>query len=95
MLHQIEKIIETAKKFKKAYFWTPSASAGARRSYEKRHSCPKIEWDENGHHYTAEYTITCSCRNIYTFGIYTKDGEKTTLTAIKNSYKRMAEAAGA
>jgi hypothetical protein len=94
MLYQIEKIIETAEKFRNAYFWNPPSSAGGRRSYEKYYSCPLIEWDENGHRYTAEYTVSCSCHNVYASGIYTRDGKKTTLTAIKNSYKRMKEAAG-
>ena len=86
----IADIIEKAEDFRNSYFWEPPAVANARRSYEKYHSRPEIEWTEGGHTYTAEFTVECSCRNIYAKGYYTKDGKKTTLTAIKNSYKRLA-----
>lgn len=37
--------------------------------------------------------MSCSCRKVYATGYYTKDGKKTTLTAIKNSYKRLTDEA--
>lgn len=89
MLDKIKTIIDEAENMKGAYFWKPSTNAGGRRSYEKKHSHPKIEWEEGGHLYTAEFVVECSCRYIYVKGIYTRDGERTTLTAIKNSYKRL------
>ena len=85
-------LIDTAESMKNAYFFHSPTCAGARRSYEKSHSCDRIEWTENGHIYTAEFTVRCSCRNIYTYSEYTRDGKKTTLTAIRNSYKRLAAA---
>lgn len=89
MLNEIAAIIEEAENMKSAYFFTPPCNASSRRSYEKRHSNGPISWEEGGHQYTAEYTVTCSCRNVYASGNYTKDGKKTTLTAIRNSYNRM------
>ena len=89
MIGQIENLIETAERMRNAYFWTPDKSAGGRRSYEKKNSVPLISWSEGGHDYTAEYIVSCSCKNIYAYGNYTRDGKKTTLTAIKNSLKRM------
>ena len=91
MIAQIENLIETAEKMRNAYFWHPSSSASSRRWYEKKNSVPMIEWSEGGHDYTAEFVVSCSCKNIYTYGNYTRDGKKTTLTAIKNSLKRMKE----
>lgn len=90
----IEEIIEEAAKMKNAYFWEPPIKAADRRWYEEKHSHEKIEWDEGGHHYSAAYTVSCSCKNIYASGYYEKDGKKTTLTAIKNSCKRMQAIAG-
>lgn len=87
----VAAIIAEAETMKNAYFFSSPASASSRRSYEKYHSHELVEWEENGHKYTAEYTVSCSCRNVYASGTYTKDGKKTTLTAIKNSYKRMSE----
>lgn len=95
LISSLENLIGTAEKFRSSYFWNPPQSACARRSYERQHSIPEISWTENGHNYTAEFSVDCSCRNIYAKGRYTRDGDKTTLTAIKNSYKRMSEKLGA
>ena len=89
MINSIESIVNEAEAMKTSYFFHPPVHASERRSYEKKHTHPKIEWDEGGHHYTAEYTVTCSCKNVYAFGEYTRDGKKTTLTAVKNSLKRL------
>jgi len=85
----IAAIIAEAETMKNAYFFNPPTSAGARRSYEKQHSHDLIEWEEGGHTYTAQYTVSCSCQNVYASGHYTKDGRKTTLLAIRNSLKRL------
>lgn len=92
IINAVQAIVDEAEYMKKAYFWTPDSSAGGRRSYERRHSHDLVEWDEGGHHYSAAYTVSCSCRNIYASGDYTKDGKKTTLLAIKNSLKRLQAA---
>ena len=89
MINQIEAIVNEADAMRNAYFFSPPGAAGARRAYEKKHSHPRIEWSEGGHTYTAEYTVSCSCRNVYTYSEYTRDGKKTTLTAIRNSLSRM------
>jgi len=91
MINQIEAIIAEAEAMKSAFYFRPPMTASSRRSYEKRHTHPEITWEEGGHTYTAEYTVSCSCKNVYASGTYTKDGKKTTLTAIKNSLKRMKE----
>ena len=88
-LYRIENILSTAAHFKNAYFWQAPQTAKECRAYEEHYSQPEITWKEGGHTYTAEYAVSCSCRNIYAKGRYSRDGEKTTLTAIKNSYKRL------
>lgn len=85
----ISAIINEAEKMKNAYFFAPPSSAGGRRSYERYHSHDTIAWEEGGHTYTAAYTVECSCNNVYARGTYTRDGKPTTLTAIRNSYKRL------
>lgn len=87
----IAAIIDLAQEMKNAYFFAVPSNARARRAYEYAHSIPTVEWDEGGHHYTAEYTTSCSCSNVYAKGSYTRDGKPTTLTAIRNSYRRMTE----
>ena len=90
-LRAIAQIIETADKFRSSYFWTPPSGASARRYIEQINSHKTVRWTEGGHEYTAAYSVRVSCWNVYASGTYTKDGRKTTLTAIKNSYKRMTK----
>lgn len=89
-LNEIKAIIDEAETMRNAYFFRPPITAGTRRSYEKRHTHAETTWSEGGHTYTAEYVVSCSCANVYAKGTYTKDGKPTTLTAIRNSYKRLA-----
>lgn len=92
IIAKIELIIDEAVTMKNAYFWTPPTKAAERRLYEEKHSHDVVSWEDGGHTYTAEYTVECSCNNIYAHGTYTRDGNKTTLTAIKNSLKRLKAA---
>lgn len=89
IMTKVEEIIKEAEAMRSSYFYKSPSSAGARRSYEKRHSHSEVTWSEGGHTYSASYVVQCSCSNVYASGVYMKDGVKTTLTAIKNSYKRM------
>lgn len=91
-IRKIREIIETAERLRNAYFWTPAGNAAGRRSAEKRYSKPRVEWDDGKDHFTAEYTVSCSCHNFYAYGTYTRNGKKTTLTAIRNSLKRLEAA---
>ena len=86
---KVNMIVEEAKDMKNAYFFHSPQMASGRRQYEERHSHDMVEWTEGGNTYTAQYTVSCSCANIYAKGIYTKNGKTTTLTAIKNSLKRL------
>lgn len=93
-LPAIARILTEAEAHRNAYFFTPPCNASGRRSYEKRHTVPAFTWTEGGHEFTAEFTVSCSCRNVYAHGYYTRDGAKTTLTAIRGSYNRLRHAAG-
>ena len=86
---KIEAIINEAENMKNCYFWNSPATASARRSYEEKHTHEEISWTDGKDTYTAEFVVICSCKNIYAQGRYTKNGNKTTLTAIKNSLKRL------
>lgn len=86
---KIEAIVNEAESMKNSYFWNSPSTASARRSYEKKRTYDEITWMDGKDIYTAEFVVTCSCKNIYAQGRYTKNGNKTTLTAIKNSLKRL------
>lgn len=88
-INAVRSIVKQAEKFKGCYLWRPEKLAGARRSMEKRESRDTVEWTEGGHTYTARFVVECNCRHTEAHGYYTKDGKKTTLTAIRNSLKRM------
>ena len=89
IIEGIREIIREAEHMKNAYFWDSPKTAGQRRGYEKQHSHEEISWHENGSDWSARYDVSCSCRNVYACGTYTRDGKKTTLTAVRNSYKRL------
>lgn len=85
----VKGIFAQAEKFRNVYFWKPEVCAGGRRSMERRESRPIVEWDEGGHHYTAQFDVTCTCSHTKANARYTKDGKRTTSVAIRNSVKRM------
>ena len=87
---QISRIIENADYCRKTYFWHPSPTASQRREAEERWSISLVCWCENGDIYTAEFNYHESCNHVYSKGHYTKNGEKTNLRAIKNSFLRLS-----
>lgn len=89
---KIQAVVDCADEMRSAYFWAPPATASSRRWYEEQHSADLVEWEEGGRRYSAEFVTSCSCRNIYARGYYYRDGAKTTLTAVKNSLKRLEAA---
>lgn len=86
---RLEDIIEEAQKLKNAYFFTSPRTSKERRRYEEEHSWGEVRWEENSNEYTAEFKVECTGSHIYAKGYYTKNGNKTNLTAIKNSLKRL------
>ena len=93
ILKALEKIISTAEKFKSAYFWSSPQKAADRRSYEKYWSIPEFTFEYDGKSYSAAYSVECTCNNVYARGIYYRDGKKTTITTLKNIYRKIKEAA--
>ena len=89
----VHGIVDEAERMRGAYFFRPPANSYGRRRYEQEHSHTEVAWEEGGHAYTAEYCVSCSCHNVYARGTYTRDGKATTITAVKNSLKRMEAAA--
>ena len=87
----IGNIVHEAERMKNAYFWEPPSSASSRRSYEKSHSWGGITWEEGGDTYYARFHVRCTCRHIDVTKIFQKNDVGTNLTAIRNSYKRMAK----
>lgn len=88
-INKIGEIIDAAEKYKNAYFFNPPASASGRRWLEDKYNLEEVEWKEGNDTYAASFSLECSCRNIYTYPYYTKNGKKTNLTAIRNSYNRL------
>lgn len=90
-IEQIESVVDQADKFRNSYFFNPPTSARERRSYESYHSRPEVKWIDSGDTYTAEFHVSCSCHYVYARGIYTKNGKRTNLKAIRNSLSRIRE----
>ena len=89
LIETIENVVETEEDMRYAYFCTPNKKAACRRFFEEKHSTKKVEWEEGGNVYTAQFITKCSYQHIYAKGHYTRNSKKTTLTAIKNSLNRL------
>lgn len=88
-LDDLERIILTHEQMHGHYFWNPPNTATMRRRFEKMNTHAAIGWTENDDVYTAGTICSCSCQHIYYNGVFSKNGKKTTIKAIKNSYQRM------
>ncbi len=86
---ELEYLFNQDRKYKKCYFWNSYGNSQDRGRRSREESIPEFSWDEGGHHYTAEFVVEYKYSYVKARGHYTKDGKKTNLTAIKNSYKRM------
>lgn len=82
-------IIGNHEKFKKACFMKGFDTYKERKAFNEKYTVPYTEFDYNGHRYSVQYDVKAYNTGIYVKGTYTKDGKKTTLTAIKNIYKQL------
>lgn len=88
ILNLIRQVITTAERLKNAYFWH-GVPYKSQKYYEQRDSVPEVTWEEGGHTYSAEIQTQYSNKHVYVNKYFYRDGNKTTLTAIKNSFCRM------
>jgi len=88
-IEHISRVIATAERCKNAYHWTPSQSAGGRRSNEARNTIAPVTIAAGHDTWVIGFDYRETCRNVYASGHYYRNGKKTTLTAVKNLLKRM------
>ena len=91
LIKGLSHLVAIAERFQKAYFFRSPQSASERRRYERIYSVPQIEWKDGNDIYGARYEVRCSCNHVYAKGFYTKNGDWTTLTAVRNSLKRLID----
>lgn len=89
ILSALSALVATAEKFRNAYFWSSPQKAADRRNYEKYHSIPEFAFEYDGKSYTAEYSVQCTCNNVYARGYYYRDGKKTNITTLKNVMQKI------
>lgn len=90
-LSKLDQILRTHEQMRNMFWWNPPPTASSRREFEKRCTHEEIAWTENGDRYTAATECSCSLKNIYYKGIFTKNGKKTRVDVIRKSYERMVE----
>lgn len=75
------------------YFWRGDNGNRAARDWRaQQYEIPEFSWVEAGHTYTAAFSFYQTRNRTIASGSYTKDGKKTTITAIRNSVNRLKEA---
>lgn len=90
-IRMLRILVSIADHYRNAIYMTPPANASGRRQEDYRGTVPYFEWSEGGHQFSACYKVQCTVSHIYARGVYTRDGEKTTLLAVKNSLKRLEQ----
>lgn len=55
LIADIENVVDIAEDMRNAYFYTPNKKAACRRYYEEKHSTDKVEWEEGGCVFTAQF----------------------------------------
>ncbi|MBO5932214.1 MAG: hypothetical protein J6Q19_00615 [Bacteroidaceae bacterium] len=88
IVNLIAAIIANHEKFRSSIKRSPHTYA-ERRAYEKKYRIPEQHFEYCGHRYSVEYIVDCSGYTVYAKGIYYRDDQKTTLTAIKNVQKQL------
>ena len=79
--NRLAEIVDRHEKLSKSYFWSPSGTASARRSAERRNN----DFYENKRYgISAKNSYSESCKNVYYKGIFVVEGKHTTVTKIKN-----------
>ncbi|MBP5673270.1 MAG: hypothetical protein J6X49_12845 [Victivallales bacterium] len=91
-LDELEKLLLTEKKWAGCYVWRNVPNRHTRDWLAKKNTCPEIVWQIGKQTYSAEYRIDSNSHGYLSYGIYTKNGKKTTLTAIKSCYYKMCKA---
>lgn len=86
---KVEQIIEISDKFQHAIFWRPAPTASQRRANERKYSMDEFSWRENGDVFTASYDYRESCHHVYATSYFYRNGNRTNLTAVKNSFGRL------
>lgn len=71
---ELEDTLNQFERFANTYFWTPPASASARRGEEQRNSS-KWEFLVDGKPVICSVSISCSCKNYYSTRKILVDGQ--------------------
>lgn len=86
----LAKIIQNNTKFKNTYFWSSPANASGRRSYKNYNSFfYHFYFRYAGATYTiyADFSVTCTCKNIYIDKLYKIDNSQCTIARLKKIIK--------
>ena len=90
IIDKLHELLYNVDKFKNCYFWTgDNGNARQRESYCKLWNIPTFSFIESNNLYTVNFIVEQSRHNTYVKTLYTRNGKKTNLTAIKNVLKRL------
>ena len=87
-ISDVQYFISQCDYFKNSYFFHSPGAASDRRKYEEQNSIPKFTTILNGDEYELEFTVSCSCKNVYVSKIIVKNGKITNLKSLKNSLNK-------
>lgn len=92
LFREYASLMESCQQTRGCYFWKgDNGNLAARAWRAKKYEVPEFGWTEGGHTYTAAFHFSQTRYKTYAHGVYTRDGEKTTILAIRNSINRLKE----
>ncbi len=92
-LAKIGEIINIADECANAFRWTHNGSAALRERTREKYDRPDgVFWTDGDEKFYAAFHFRQTLTRTYPRGEYYRNGVKTTLLAIRTSYKRLLEA---
>lgn len=95
IINQIQKVMDVAVKNSNAYYFTPGKSAADRRWRESQNNISVFSFTEGKDTWELGYNYRETCGNVYAKGHYIRNGNKTTLLAVRGLLKRAIASNGA
>lgn len=89
ILNVLKKFVAHCNYYKGSYFWTPFRKADDRRKSEEKAEFEEVEFEYMNNNYKISASATVSCKNFYFDKVIKRNGEKTTMTVIKNLIKKL------
>lgn len=89
ILNVLKEFVAHCDYYKGSFFWTPYLKAADRRKSEEKAEFEEVEFEYMDNNYKISASAIVSCKHFYFDKVIKRNGEKTTMTVIKNLIKKL------